>query len=115
MNRKDRRAQRKLSRDARPEEIFPERHGPVQLGLREMMPGIVRIVERQLGPNYHVTLFIGEKDAPPGEDRLPRFNYCSSANREDMIAVLEAFILKQRVEGAKLDRIADEPPTGVRQ
>lgn len=32
-----------------------------------------------------------------------------------MIAVLRAFIEKQAVEGPKLDKINEEPPTGARQ
>ena len=62
-----------------------------------------------------MTLFIAEAEAPAGENRDPRFNYASTANREDMIAVLEAFVLKQRSAAAKLDKIADEPPTEMKQ
>ena len=115
MNRKQRRADRKRSRDATPGEIFPGEHGPVQTSLQELMPGLLRIIQRHLGPNFSVTLFIAENEPPKGENRDPRFNYASTACREDMIAVLEAFILKQRSAGAKLDKIADEPPTETRQ
>ena len=89
MNRKQRRAQRKPARNATPEEIFPGQHGPVQNSLAELMPDLVRIIQDELGSNFTVTLFVAEVEPPATEKRLPRFNYVSSANREDM---REAFL-----------------------
>lgn len=119
MNRKQRREQQsrnaKLARDAKPGEIFPQNHGPVQSNLVDTMTSVVRMLKHHLGFNYDVTLFVAERLAPDSEQRLPRFNYISTAARPDMIAVLDAFAAKQKAEGAKLDKIEDEPPTGARQ
>lgn len=47
--------------------------------------------------------------------RLPRFNYISTADREDMLAVLEAFIAKNRRDGSILDRINNPPASQMKQ
>lgn len=115
MNRQQRRAQKKLARDASPSEVFPERHGPLQTSLAGTMQAAVEVLRDHLGTNFDVTLFVAERLPADGADRLPRFNYISTAERPDMIAVLRAFIEKQAVEGPKLDKINEEPPTGARQ
>lgn len=119
MNRKDRRASeaatRKSARDATPDEIFPAAHGPVQSGIVDDMTAAVDALREHLGPNFDVTLFVAERLPPADEDRLPRFNYMSTACREDMLAVLDAFVLKNRDAAPKLDRINDAPPTGAKQ
>ncbi|KGT73663.1 hypothetical protein MA20_42670 [Bradyrhizobium japonicum] len=119
MSRRERRAQksaeRKSARDAKPGEIFPERHGPIQATLAGTMQAAVEVLRERLGSNFDVTLFVAERLPSDGSDRLPRFNYISTAARPDMIAVLKAFIEKQAVEGPKLDKIEDEPPTESRQ
>jgi hypothetical protein len=115
MNRRDRRAARKLSRHAAPEEIFPGEHGPIQTGIGETMTAALRAIRRSLGPGYEITLFVAEASPPLGERRLPRFNYASTANRDDMIAVLEAFVLKHRSAAPKLDRFDDPPPSSTPQ
>ena len=119
MNRKLRRASqshsRKLARDASPEEIFPAGHAPVQSHLTDVMKGVIDVLRKSLGSNFDITLFVAERLPSDGSDRLPRFNYMSTAQRADMIAVLEAFIQKQRDVGPTIDKIADEPPTGTSQ
>lgn len=115
MNRHQRRTQQKLSRDATPDEIFPAAHGPVQSGLGDLMKAAVDALRDQLGPNFDITLFVAERTPADGADRLPRFNYMSTAHREDMLAVLDAFVLKQRLAGPKLDKINGAPPTGAKQ
>ena len=118
MNRKERRAQHKLARHATSEEIFHEGtrgHGPIQSSLRDVMPKMVRIIQNEIGPAFTVTLFIAEIAPPLDENREARFSYCSSAERADMIAVLEAFIKKQREVGEKLDKIEETPPTETPQ
>jgi len=115
MNRRERRAKRKLARDATPAEIFPADHGPVQSGLVDLMKATIDALREHLGSNFDVTLFVAERAPPADEPRLPRFNYISTACREDMLAVLEAFAAKNRQAATKLDKINDEPPTGVRQ
>lgn len=108
MNRHER---RKLSRDASPEEIFPGRHGPVQASVADQLRSVIHALEEGF-PGYNITLFIAERDA---EGRMPRFNYASTGAREDMIAVLKAFILKNEAEGATVEKINDEPPTPTKQ
>lgn len=119
MSRKDRRASeaeaRKLARHATPNEIFPASHGPVQSSLVDVMKAGVDALREALGPNFDVTLFVAERLPPADEARLPRFNYMSTACREDMLAVLDAFVLKNREAGPKLDRINDAPPTVAKQ
>lgn len=106
MNRRER---RKLSRHATNEEIFPGGHGPIQSDIRERMLAVMEAL-RQGFPGFDITLFVAER--VPSEGRTePRFNYASTAEREDMYAVLRAFLAKNQVLGDKLDRIADAPPT----
>ena len=116
MNRHERRATRKRSRDATDDEIFGEgigNHGPLQpdaaAGMRAVMDKVVPLI-----PGYDVALFLIEKPER-AVGRLPRFNYAATVDRADMIAVLRAFIAKQEAGGAVLDRIADKPPTQTRQ
>lgn len=119
MNRRARRAVnsqgKKPSRDATREEILPAGHGPVQQGLVDTMTNVVKILSSHLGENYDVTLFVAERLPADGADRLPRFNYISTAARPDMIAVLDAFAAKQKEIGPTLDKIDDAPPTGTAQ
>ena len=114
MNRHERRKRQKLSRHATKDEIFPGRHGPVQPQVVDQMMRVMDALQEGF-PGYNITLFIAERDVPEGEDRLPRFNYASTGEREDMLAVLEAFIAKNREEGAAVDKIAEAPPTDTRQ
>jgi hypothetical protein len=115
MNRHQRRRGEKLARDAGPDDIFPAGHGPVQRGVVDIMTAAVDDLRKHLGPNFDVTLFVAERLPPADEDRLPRFNYMSTACREDMLAVLDAFVLKNREVGEKVDKIADKPPTDAKQ
>jgi hypothetical protein len=115
VNRKQRRADRKLSRDATPEEIFPGEHGPAQAEVARTMQTVLSVLRDAFGPNYDITLLVGERDVPPDQNRLPRFNYASTGSREDMLAVLDAFVLKNRQAGPKLDKINEAPPTESKQ
>lgn len=110
MNRHERRKAAKLSRDATPDEIFPDGHSPIP---GETAPKMTAVLEALLQgfPGCDVTLFVAERAATEGRE-LPRFNYISSAERPDMLAVLKAFVAKNEVEGAALDKINDAPPTG---
>lgn len=98
MNRKERRAQAKLSRHAKPEEIFPDEHGPVRglekVGKGDVMTNLLKALQ-ELMPGWEFTLFMFE---PPEQakiaNRLPAFNYGSTVERADMLSVLKAFILK---------------------
>lgn len=85
----------KRSRDAKPHEIFPDGHGPTNLpGRGDVMTNVLKTL-RELMPGWDFTLFAFE---PPAQakaaGRLPRFNYGSTVERADMLAVLNAFILK---------------------
>lgn len=115
MNRKDRRVARKLARDAGNDEIFPGRHGPIQKEAGQQMIAIMEAIKDTLGANYEITLFVAEKKVLDGTDRMPRFNYASTANREDMYAVLRAWLAKNSAIGDKIDKIEDQPPTDMRQ
>lgn len=115
MNRRDRRRSAKLSRDAKPEEILRGEHGPVQDDAGKLMKAMLEVCQKAF-PNYGITLFVNEREVLDGADRLPRFNYASTENRADMIAVLKSFI--QRHETGvddKVDRINDAPPTATKQ
>jgi len=72
---------------------------------------------RELMPGWDFTLFAFE---PPAEakaaGRLPRFNYGSTVERADMLAVLDAFILKNKdpaeyARMAQFDQLRTEQPT----
>jgi hypothetical protein len=119
MNRRERRAQQsrtaKLARNASPEEILPGGHGPVQSGLVDLMTATVDVLRESIGLNYDVTLFVAERTPADGSTRLPRFNYMSTAERADMLAVLKAFTDRNGSLGPTLDKIEDEPPTRTAQ
>lgn len=106
---------RKLARDTTdPEEIFPAGHGPVQSETVAFMHTLLGAVREAL-PNFDVTIFLSEREVLDGTDRLPRFNYGSTADRPDMLAVLKAFVAKNEVAASALDKINDPPPSGARQ
>lgn len=111
MNRQQR---RKLSRNATNEEIFPDKHGPVQSEVAENMTNTLRALKAVFGDGYEITLFIAERNATGGRD-APRFNYGSTADRRDMFAVLRAFLAKNEALSSTLDKIEDAPPTESRQ
>lgn len=106
---------RKRSRDATPDEIFhPEdKHHPIPMNLHDKMNAVADGLN-DIFPGCIVTLFVSEIEASEGR-ALPTFNYISTGDRADMLAVLEAFIAKNRAEGATVDKIADEPPTATKQ
>jgi glycerol-3-phosphate responsive antiterminator len=110
MNRHQR---RKLSRHATNDEIFPGGHAPIQSSARDKMLAIMQVLKDTL-PGFEITLFIAERKASEGRTE-PRFNYASTAAREDMYAVLRAFLAKNEAIGATLDQIADAPPTDSKQ
>lgn len=101
---------KKLSRDARLEEILPGRHGPVQDPLVAFMTTILDVCREQL-PGYDFTFFVSERDATAGPDRLPRFNYMSTCEREDMVNVLKAFVQKN-AEMLHVDAAMARKPEG---
>lgn len=107
--------ERKRARDATPDEIFSGPHGPLQASIADVLPRVMDEL-RRVFPGYELTLFVAE---PAGigsaEDRLPRFNYISTAARPDMLAVLKAFVAKNEAAAPKLDRFEDAPPTETRQ
>lgn len=105
---------RKLSRHATNEEIFPDKHAPVQTEVADVMTATLRAMQDMLGKNYDITLFVAERNAAVGRD-APRFDYMSTAERADMYAVLRAFLAKNEALSQTLDKIKDEPPTGARQ
>jgi hypothetical protein len=94
--------------------IFPGAHGPLQSNAAAIMRAVMQAIQETY-PGWEITLFLAEKYAPAGAQRLPRFNYASTAARADMVAVLEAFIAKNKAEAPKLNRISDDPPTETRQ
>lgn len=104
---------RKLSRDATDDEIFPDRHGPIQGNISDLMLAAMRALKEGF-PGFEITLFLAEKK--PSEGRAqPRFNYASTAAREDMYAVLRAFVAKNAEIAPALDKINDAPPTDSKQ
>lgn len=113
MNRHDRRAAKRMSRDATPDEIFPGGAKPIPVKTADVMTAVMEKLE-EFFPGFHITMFLAEKEPSEGRE-LPRFNYMSTAERPDMIAVLKAFIAKEAIEGPKLERIKDDPPTGAVQ
>lgn len=107
MNRHER---RKLARNATPDEnAVPGSHGPVQAQAGVIMKTIFETL-RTVYPGYEMTVFVFEPARlARKEGRAPRFNYASTVNRDDMIAVLEGFIKQSRETGEVLDRINDKP------
>lgn len=109
------RAQQKRSRDATNEEIFPGAHGPLQETAKNAMRQIMRDA-RDRWPGYQFAMFVFEPAEVAARDgRAPRFNYASTVERADMLAVLRAFIAQNETIGAKLDKIEDAPPTEAKQ
>lgn len=106
MNRHQR---RKLSRNATNEEIFPAGHAPIQSNISERMLAVMDALKAGF-PGFDVTLFLAERKPSDGRTD-PRFNYASTAAREDMYAVLRAFLAKNEAIGEKLDKINDPSPT----
>lgn len=107
----------KLSRNARPDEIFPGQHGPANLpGKGDVITNLLSAL-RELMPGWDFTLFAFEPPSQAARDgRLPRFNYGSTVERADMIAVLKAFILKNENPAeyerqAKLDEFQQQQST----
>lgn len=120
MNRHARRAEAKRSRDATPEEIFPGGHEPVRglenVGKGDVMTNLLKALQ-ELMPGWEFTLFMFE---PPKQaaaaGRLPAFNYGSTVDRADMLAVLKAFIMKNEapeeyVKLAKIDEFMRQQKT----
>lgn len=107
----------KQSRDARPDEILQGDHGPVNMpGQGDVMTNILNTL-RELMPGWEFALFAFEPPADAKENqRLPRFNYGSTVERPDMLAVLDAFILKNKdpaeyARQAKLDELRQQQTT----
>lgn len=114
MNRKQRRTEMKRSKDATPDEIFPGRnHRPIQGDIHGTMNTLAEAL-KDIFPGFDFTLFVAERHQP-SKKQLPRFNYISTCDREDMIAVLKAFIAKNEVMAEDLDKINEPPPTSTKQ
>lgn len=98
----------KLSRHATDDQIFPGGHGPIPVDTAAVMTALMERL-KAFFPGFEITMFLAEKEGKDG--RSPRFNYMSTASREDMYAVLRAFLAKNAAIGEKLDKINDSPPT----
>jgi hypothetical protein len=109
MSRHERRKAQKLSRD----EIFPEGTfiGPVQTEIAGTMTRLMDHFVQKFGPNYSITFFVAEKKVPEGQNRLPRFNYASTADRATMLAIIKAWVDRHGEGLKKAEKISDEPPT----
>lgn len=80
---------RKLARDASNDEnCIPGSHGPVQTGVVGIMEAVLDVLREQL-PGWQFTLFAFEPSS-----RGSRYNYMSTADRRDMVAVLKAFVAR---------------------
>jgi hypothetical protein len=106
-------AKRRRASETPVESIFPGEHGPVQPEIADLLRKVVDALQKGF-PGHGITLFLNEKEPSAGRT-LPRFNYVSTEDRADMIAVLKAFIAKTEDAWAKVEKIADDPPTEVRQ
>lgn len=107
----------KPARNSKPDEILPGGHGPVNLpGKGDVMTNLLNAL-RELMPGWEFTLFAFEPpETAKTAGRLPRFNYGSTVEREDMLAVLDAFILKNKdpaeyARMAQLDKLRTEQTT----
>jgi hypothetical protein len=103
---------RKLSRHATNDEIFDGAHKPIPTDTASVMTAVMKSLQEFL-PGFEITMFLAEKHGKDGQ--LPRFNYMSTAAREDMYAVLRAWLAKNEAIAHKLDKIDDAPPTESRQ
>ncbi|MDR6953842.1 hypothetical protein J2X65_003205 [Ancylobacter sp. 3268] len=100
---------KKLARDAKPHEVFPDGHGPVQSHVVDVMKTALDSL-RDVLPGYDFTLFASEREASD-DHLLPRFNYISTAERADMVNVLAAFILKNK-DMLSIDAAVARDPEG---
>jgi hypothetical protein len=83
---------------------FPGPHTELPADKKKMISVIEAI--KEVFPRCHVTLFIADIE---GKDGLPpRFNYASTANRDDMVAVLKAFIERQENEKLKISLVDEK-------
>lgn len=107
----------KSARSTRRDKILQGAHGPANLpGAGDVMTNLLSAL-RELVPGWEFALFaIEPPDRAKADGRLPRFNYGSTVERADMLAVLEAFILKNKDPAkyaslAKLDEFASNQQT----
>lgn len=107
----------KHARYARPDEILQGSHGPVNLpGKGDVMTNLLGALCK-LMPGWEFTLFAFEPpDRAKAAGRLPRLNYGSTVERAYMLAVIEAFILKNKdpceyARMAKLDEFHTDQTT----
>lgn len=105
----------KLSRNATADEIFPGKHKPVNGGADVLLETILRTLKAGYGDDYLFTVFVDERRPRPGQTEK-RFNYASTADRADMIAVMKAFIARHSgPEGQTLEQFMDSQAGGRKQ
>ncbi len=87
---------RKLARDASHDEnAIPGTHGPVQEEASRLMVGMLNTF-RECLPGWNFALFVIEpEERARAEGRTPRFNYGSTVDRPDMVAILKAWLVRQ--------------------
>lgn len=88
---------RKLARDAKPDEnAIPGSHGPIQDEAARLMRGMLDTF-RECLPGWNFALFVIEpEERARAEGRTARFNYGSTVQRADMVAILEGFLARQK-------------------
>lgn len=105
----------KLSRNATGDEIFPGKHKPLNKGADVLLETIMRALKAGYGDDYLFTVFVDERHPRPGM-KEKRFNYASTADRRDMIAVMKAFIERHGgPEGQTLEQFMNSQVGGRKQ
>jgi hypothetical protein len=103
------------AKDAPPEVIFPGSGAakPIPKDTREIMKGFITVLESLL-PNWGIALFVKEPEELAKEQgkEFPDFNYISNMDREDMHAMMRAWLIRNIQQKKVAAKIEDVPNTG---
>jgi len=103
------RKQRRLQKKAgTPRRLHKPNDSKTASALQATMEALVEFY-----PGCHVTLLISPMNPETGKH--DQVNYISTANRDEMIAVMKEFIERQDEIPESLSAINDSPPTGTPQ
>ena len=103
-------AKRKNAAEASDDEnSIPRTHGPASAQSTHIMRAVMDVL-RETYPGCQFTMFVFEPPAP-GTEYNGRYNYASTVDREDMLAVLRSFIARAD-ETAAINEATRRPSEG---